>query len=184
MKKNTIATRIQAAVMSAMIAAASVPAILTAAPVIAADDNAVSDTVASTKVEKGYESGKMSLPKEYSSSNPVKTISLVFEAERDCTISYGFGITTSSGWKEHNSKGGWDTKGGGFSIDLKKGTNKVDIDISDLTLKYDAYTEFEFRLYHCAYWDNEAKDNVQISVMMSDFIYNDDTVITPDNQSG
>lgn len=75
MKKNRITTRIQAAVMSAMIAAVSVPAILTAAPVIAADDSAVSDTVASTKVEKGYESGKMKLPTEYSASNPVKKIS-------------------------------------------------------------------------------------------------------------
>ncbi len=181
MKKNRITTRIQAAVMSAMIAAVSVPAILTAAPVYAAGESSATDTVASNKVEKGYESGKMKLPTEYSTSNPVKKISLIFETERDCTISYGFGITTSSGWKEHNAKGGWDSKGEGFSVELKKGTNKVDIDISDLTLKYDAYTEFEFRLYHCAYWDNTAKDNVQISVMMSDFLYNDDTVITPDN---
>lgn len=179
MKKNRITSRLQAAVLSAMIAAVSVPAIMTTAPIYAEDETAVTDTVALTEVEKGYESGKMSLPEEYSASNPIKTISLIFEAERACSISYGFGITTSTGWKEHNSKGGWDTKGGGFSVDLKKGTNKVDIDISGLKLKYDEYTEFEFRLYHCAYWDNAEKDNVQISVMMSDFIYNDDSVIIP-----
>ncbi len=182
MKMKALTGKINAALMSAVVAAAAVPAYMSAVPAVAAFQPSLSaDTLkgAATALTAGKNLEKNSFPAEFNASNPVKSIVVTIEADRDISFSYGFGIQTSTDWLE-KSPTGWDSKGEGTAVSLKKGTNQFVIDLSDLTLKYDQYTKFDFRCYYCAYYDNTSAEMVDTSVNFVDFQYNTEITETPD----
>lgn len=183
MKNFSFSKRVQAAVLSAVMTASAVPAYMmsSAFAVTAPSVGIVQNKGASEKWDDTVEQ-KHDFPAGYDASNPLTSIVLNIESEYATSFSYGFGITTKSGWMEHTSTGGWTLdgkKGGGYSVKLKKGENKVVIDLSDLELKYDDYSEFQIRCYYSAHYDNEVGDMVDNTVTFTGFTYNDDTPVEP-----
>lgn len=178
--------RMQAVIMSAILASAAVPAsmISTASAVFA--PSAVDATVktASTALKAGVDLKKESIPTEYDEKNPLKNIivNITSDVEGEVSFSYGFGITGADGWLEFTEDGKFTTgEGSGYAIKLKKGENKVVIDLSDVDLQYGEYGNFEFRCYYCSYWDNSTKKMVETNVTFDGYSYNDNaTVVTPD----
>ncbi len=184
---NHITKRMQAAVMSAVIAAAAVPATMfsTASAVFSPAVVESNLKTASTALKEGVDLPKTSIPEEYNEENPLKNIivTVTSDVESEVSFSYGVGITGADGWLEFTEDGEWTTgKGSGYAIKLKKGENKIVIDLSDVDLQYGEYGNFEFRCYYCSYWDNSEKDMVATSVSFDGFSYNDDTAVTtPDD---
>ncbi|MDE6774956.1 MAG: DUF5620 domain-containing protein, partial [Ruminococcus sp.] len=183
MKNLSFSKRVQAAVLSAVMTASAVPAYMmsNAFAVAAPTIGIVQNKGASEKWDDTIEQ-KHDFPAGYSASNPLKSIVLNIESEYETSFSYGIGITAKSGWMEHTSTGGWTSDGkkaGGYAVKLKKGENKVVIDLSDLELKYDEYSSFEIRCYYSAHYDNTVSDMVNNSVTFTGFTYNDDTPVEP-----
>lgn len=182
MKMKGFTGKLNAVMMSAIIAASTVPAYMSAVPAVAAFQPSLSaDSLkgAATALSAGKNLEKNSFPAEFNADNPVKSVVVTVEADRDISFSYGFGIQTSTDWME-KSPTGWDSKGEGTTVSLKKGTNQFVIDLSDLTLKYDQYTKFDFRCYYCSYYDNESADMIETSVNFVDFQYNIEVDPGPD----
>ncbi len=182
---NHITKRMQAAVMSAVLAAAAVPASMISTASAVFSPSAVESTVktAATALEAGVDLPKTSIPKEYNEKNPLKNIvvNVTSNVEGEVSFSYGVGITGADGWLEFTEDGKWTTgEGSGYAIKLKKGENKIAIDLSNVDLQYGEYGNFEFRCYYCSYWDNSKKDMVPANVSFTGFSYNDDaTIIEP-----
>ncbi len=174
--------KINAVLLSAIVAASTVPAYMSAVPAVAVFQPSISaDSLkgAATALTAGKNLEKNSFPSEYNADNPVTSVVVTVEADRDISFSYGFGIQTSTDWVEKNPTG-WDSKGEGTAVSLKKGTNQFVIDLSDLTLKYDQYTKFDFRCYYCSYYDNTSAEMVETSVNFVDFQYNTEVDPNPD----
>lgn len=183
---KNVSKRMQAVVMSAILASVAVPAsmISTASAVFA--PSAVEATVktASTALKAGVDLAKESIPTKYDEKNPLKNIivNITSDVDGEVSFSYGFGITGADGWLEFTEDGEFTTgEGSGYAIKLKKGENQVVIDLSDVDLQYGEYGNFEFRCYYCSYWDNSKKDMVATNVTFNGYSYNNDaTVTTPD----
>ncbi|MCM1529448.1 MAG: DUF5620 domain-containing protein [Alistipes sp.] len=174
MKIKGFTGKFNAALLSAIVAASTVPAYMSAVPAAAVFQPSLSaDSLkgAATALTAGKNLEKNSFPSAFNADNPVTAVVVTVEADRDISFSYGFGIQTSTDWVE-KSPTGWDAKGEGTAVSLKKGTNQFVIDLSDLTLKYDQYTKFDFRCYYCSYYDNASAEMVETSVNFVDFQYN------------
>ncbi|MDE7105482.1 MAG: DUF5620 domain-containing protein [Ruminococcus sp.] len=186
MKKNGLTRRMQAAVMSAVITASAVPAyMMSTASAVFAPSLSISQNKTASQEWDDKSSIKVDIPSTYSESNPLKTIVVNIDSEYGGSFSYGIGITTDKGWMEHTKDDKWTTnskEGSGYSVDLKKGSNKIAIDVSSLNLQYGEYGNFEFRCYYSAHWDNSISDMVANTVTFNGFTYNDNTAIdNPDN---
>ena len=183
---KNVTKRMQAIVMSAILASVAVPAsmISTASAVFA--PSAVEATVktASTALKAGVDLKKESIPTKYDEKNPLKNIvvNVTSDVEGEVSFSYGFGITGADGWLEFTEDGKFTTgEGSGYAIKLNKGKNQVVIDLSDIDLQYGEYGNFEFRCYYCSYWDNSTSKMVETNVTFDGYSYNDDvTVVKPD----
>nr|MDE6789633.1 DUF5620 domain-containing protein [Ruminococcus sp.] len=139
---------------------------------------------ASTSLKAGVDLPKTKIPSDYTEKNPLENIIVNIESDIDgeVSFSYGFGISCNDGWTEFTKDGKWTTgDGSGYAVKLKKGTNQIVIDLSELDIKYGQYGEFEFRCYYCAHWDNSEKDMVDNSVTFTGFSYNDEVSVDPDN---
>ena len=181
---KNIPKRMQAVVMSAILAAAAVPAsmISTASAVFSPSVAESTAKTASTALKAGVDLPKANIPKEYNEKNPLKNIVLnvTSDVEGEVSFSYGFGITGADGWTEFTEDGEWTTgEGSGYAIKLKEGENQIVIDLSDVDLQYGEYGNFEFRCYYCSYWDNSTKKMVSTSVSFTGYSYNEDVTITP-----
>lgn len=182
MKIKGFTGKFNAALLSAIVAASTVPAYMSAVPAAAVFQPSLSaDSLkgAATALTAGKNLEKNSFPSSFNANNPVTAVVVTVEADRDISFSYGFGIQTSTDWVE-KSPTGWDAKGEGTAVSLKKGINQFVIDLSDLTLKYDQYTKFDFRCYYCSYYDNASAEMVETSVNFVDFQYNIEVDPDPD----
>ena len=101
-------------------------------------------------------------------STGATSVTFTIESDYETSFSYGLGVSIADSpyWTEHNSKGGWDSKGDGYSVKLKKGSNEVTVDLSDVDIKPGG--SYEFRCYYCAHWDNRRGDMVDNSVKLTD----------------
>lgn len=186
MKRNDLTKRMQAAVMSAVITASAVPAyMMTTASAVFAPTVSVLNNKTAGQEWDDTSSIKVDIPSTYSEKNPLKTIVVNIDSEYGGSFSYGIGITTDKGWMEHTKDNKWTTnskEGSGYAVDLKKGSNKIAIDVSSLNLQYGEYGNFEFRCYYSAHWDNSINDMVENTVTFNGFSYNDNTSVeNPDN---
>lgn len=174
--KKSLFSRVKASVVSMALAATAVPACL-ATPVVNAEINPDTDLSAPKTVGKSMsvdDSASGTLPED-----GAKQITFTIETEYDQKFTYGLGISTNESpyWTEHNSKGGWDSKGSGFEISLKKGTNTITVDLSDIDVKPGG--EYQFRCYYSAHYDNSVGDMVDNPVTLTKTDFNASTV-TPD----
>ncbi|MGN0576820.1 MAG: DUF5620 domain-containing protein, partial [Ruminococcus sp.] len=167
MRKSAISKRIKASALS-LVVAASLPAFS-----IGSGVSAVSLAGVSISSVKGL-STVMEADSVYKgtfSSSGAKSITFTIDSEYGGSFSYGLGVSISESpyWTEHNSKGTWDSKGSGFSVDLKKGENTITVDLSDLNIKPGG--DFEFRCYYSGHWDNSAGAMVDNSVTLTDVAF-------------
>ena len=163
MRKSAISKRIKASALS-LVVAASLPAFS-----IGSGVSAVSLAGVSISTVKGL-STVMEADSVYKgtfSSSGAKSITFTINSEYGGSFSYGLGVSISEApyWTEHNSKGTWDSKGSGFSVDLKKGENTITVDLSDLNIKPGG--DFEFRCYYSGHWDNSAGAMADNSVTLT-----------------
>ena len=177
--KKSLFSRVKASVVSMALAASAVPACLAASVVNATvnPDMKLSASRAAGKSMTVDDSVSGNLPE-----NGAKQITFTIETEYDQKFTYGLGISTSQSpyWTEHNAKGGWDSKGSGFEISLKKGTNTVTVDLSDVDIKPGG--EYQFRCYYSAHYDNSVGDMVENTVTLTKTEF--DAAVTPGPGTG
>ena len=159
------------------LAASAVPACLAASAVNATvnPDIGLSASKTAGKSMSVDDSASGTLPED-----GAKQITFTIETEYDQKFTYGLGISTNESpyWTEHNSKGGWDSKGAGFEISLKKGTNTITVDLSDIDVKPGG--EYQFRCYYSAHYDNSVGDMVDNPVTLHPDEFTEDAPINSD----
>ena len=160
--KNAKTRKLAASVMAAVMAATAVPAALSTAA-FTATDLGIIEAKGASLATLGVDDAYTGAITDYVKSG-AKSITFTVTSTKATSFSYGFGISTaeSPSWTEHNEKGGWDSKGSGYSVSLTPGKEtQVTIDLTDLELNYGSTAKFEFRCYYCAHWDNSVGDMVK-----------------------
>ena len=145
--KNTTARKLAASVLAAVMAASAVPAAVSNA-VSAAPALDIVQTKGASLATMGEDDAYTGAITDYVKSGAKSITFTLLSSSYDTSFSYGFGIgiAASPYWTEHNEKGGWDSKGSGYSVSLKKGVEtEVTIDLTDLELDYSANSKFDFR---------------------------------------
>lgn len=156
--------RVKASVLSLAIAATSVPAAMAATPAGAVTEaNITADVLKTAAVT-------LAVDDSTTGTIPAGATSITFtiESEYATSFSYGLGVSTSSSgyWSEHTKTGTWASKGSGYSVDLKVGTNKITVELpSDVTTG--TGSKYELRCYYCSHWDNSVGDMVENSVTLT-----------------
>ena len=177
---KSISNRIKASVMSVAMAATVIPAYAVTMPATAAvSPAAVSAAAKAASTEMDASASKKTAAGTFPAAG-AKSITFTIESDYEGqSFSYGLGveINESPYWTEHNATGGWDDDGEGYAIKLKKGSNTVTVDLSDLDIK--AGGRYEFRCYYSAHWDNSTSSMIDNSVTLTGVTFNGSTTTDP-----
>ncbi len=173
MKKRNFSTRLKASVMSFVMTASCVPAVMLSVPAGAVSASPAVDITANKKAGSGIGVGDKyeGFTADVATSG-LKTINITFTPDFTGNFSCGFGIGTAKEpyWLEYDAKKGFiDSKGGTVDITATQIACKegepvtIGFDLSKLDLKYDPKTDkypgkFEFRNYYAG----ESKGSITI----------------------